>query len=66
MIISADDPLTKKDKKKKKKLRQNPKPFHGKSPGEIRDSRNIPKHKAIYSKPIANIKLNGKRLKRFH
>ena len=29
----------------------------------IRDTRHIPKHKTIYSKPIANIKLNGEKHK---
>jgi hypothetical protein len=37
--------------------------LHDKSPGKIRNSRPIPKHKkAIYSKPVANIKLNGEKL----
>jgi hypothetical protein len=35
-------------------------PLHVKSIGKIRNSRLIPKHnKAIYHKPIVNIKLNG-------
>ena len=36
---------------------------HVKNIGEIKNSWNIPKHsKSNYSKPIANIKLNGEKL----
>lgn len=41
MIISLDYPLT-----KKKNFDKNPTPLHDKSSGEIRDSKNIPKHKS--------------------
>jgi hypothetical protein len=35
-----------------------------KSLGKIKNSRPIPKHnKSIYNKPVANIKLNGEKLK---
>ena len=38
-------------------------PVHDKSLGKIRNSRLIPKYnKRKYSKPIANIKLNGEKL----
>jgi hypothetical protein len=37
--------------------------MHDKSLGKIRNSRPIPKHdKTIYSKPVANIKVNGEKL----
>jgi hypothetical protein len=44
-------------------LDKNPTALHDKSPGETGDIRNIPRLKAIYSKPIANIKLSGEKLK---
>ena len=38
-------------------------PIHDKSSGKIGNSRPIPKHdKAIYSKPVANIKVNDEKL----
>ena len=43
-----------------KPLKKNTIPLHVKSIGEIRNTRSIPKHNK--SKPIANIKLNGKKL----
>ena len=45
-----------------KGLRQNP-TLNVESLREIRNTRPIPIKKAIYSKPIANIKLNGEKLK---
>ena len=44
-----------------KSIWRNPTPFHDKSLGKISNLRSIPK--AIYSTPIANIKLNGEKLK---
>jgi hypothetical protein len=45
------------------KANQNPTPIYDKSLGKIRNSRPIPKHiKAIYSKPVVNIKLNEEKL----
>jgi hypothetical protein len=42
---------------------QNPTPIHDKNLGKIRNSRPIPNMiKAIYSKPVANIKVNGEKL----
>jgi hypothetical protein len=38
-------------------------PINDKSLGKIRSSRSIPKHnKAIYSKPVGNINVNGEKL----
>lgn len=47
----------------KKTFGRNQQPFVIKSPAKIRDTRDIPQHKirAIYSKPTANINLNGRR-----
>lgn len=51
-------------KKNKTKPLTKSTPLHVKSIREIEDTRHIPKHKkAIYSKPITNIKLNGKKFK---
>jgi hypothetical protein len=50
---------------RKKTFDKNPTPIHDKSLGKIRNSRPIPKHdkkKTIYSKPVANIKVNGEKL----
>ena len=42
---------------------KNPTPPHDKSLGKIRNSRPIHKHKkAIYRKPVVNIKVNGEKL----
>ena len=42
---------------------KSPTPLHDKSLGKIRNSRSIPKHsKAIYGKPVVNIKLNVEKL----
>jgi hypothetical protein len=43
---------------------KNPTPIHGKSLGKIKNSKPIPNMiKAIYRKPVANIKVNGEILK---
>ena len=41
-------------------IRKDPTPIHDKSLGKIRNSRPIPNHDK--SKPLANIKVNGKKL----
>lgn len=46
-----------------KNLWQNPTPLHDKCLREIRDTRDIHKYKAMYSKPILVIELNGEKLK---
>ena len=57
MIISLDA---------EKEFDKNSAPLYDESLGEIRDTKNVSKHKkAIYSKPISHIKLNGEKLKAF-
>jgi hypothetical protein len=49
-----------------KSLQQNPTPHHDKSSKKTRNRRKVPQHcKGIYDKPIANITLNGEKLKPF-
>ena len=56
MIISTDA---------EKAFDQSPTSIHDQDPCQTEYRGNIPKHKAIYDKPTANIILNGEKLKAF-